>query len=49
MHILEQKIRNARAGGRTARIPSITAGLPSPDRFRGLRRSWPPTARTSLK
>ena len=35
MHILEQKIRNARAGGRTALIPFITAGFPSPDRFRG--------------
>ena len=35
MHILEQKIRNARAGGRTALIPFITAGFPSPERFRG--------------
>ena len=35
MHILEQKSRNARAGGRTALIPFITAGFPSPERFRG--------------
>lgn len=34
MHILEQKIRNARAEGRTALIPFIPAGFPSPERFR---------------
>ncbi len=34
MHFLEQKIRNARAAGRTALVPFITAGFPSPERFR---------------
>lgn len=34
MHILEQTIRNAQAEGRTALIPFITAGFPTPERFR---------------
>ncbi len=34
MHILEQKIRNARAEGRMALVPFIPAGFPSPGRFR---------------
>lgn len=34
MHILEQKIRNARAERRMALVPFIPAGFPSPERFR---------------
>lgn len=33
MHILEKKIRDAAAGGRTALIPFVTAGYPAPERF----------------
>ncbi len=33
MHILEQRIRNAHAEGRTALIPFITAGFPSSEGF----------------
>ena len=33
MHILEEKIRHARAQGRTALIPFVTAGFPSRERF----------------
>ena len=33
MHLLEKKIRDAAAGGRTALIPFVTAGYPSPERF----------------
>lgn len=33
MHILEKKIRDAAAEGRTALIPFVTAGYPSPETF----------------
>ena len=33
MHILEEKIRAAKAGGRLALIPFVTAGFPSRERF----------------
>lgn len=33
MHILEKKIRDAAAGGRTALIPFVTAGFPSRETF----------------
>lgn len=33
MHILEEKIRAAKAAGRTALIPFVTAGFPSKERF----------------
>lgn len=33
MHILEKKIRDAAAEGRTALIPFVTAGYPSPEMF----------------
>lgn len=36
MHILEEKIRAAVRAGRTALIPFVTAGFPSPDRFWGV-------------
>lgn len=36
MSLLEQKIRAARAAGRTALIPFVTAGFPTIDRFWGI-------------
>ena len=33
MHILEERIRAAKAGGRLALIPFVTAGFPSRDAF----------------
>lgn len=33
MHLLEKKLRDASAEGRTALIPFVTAGYPSPDAF----------------
>ena len=33
MHILEKKIRDAAAEGRTALIPFVTAGYPTPETF----------------
>ncbi len=33
MHILEKKVRDASAEGRTALIPFVTAGYPTPDAF----------------
>ncbi|WP_446424415.1 tryptophan synthase subunit alpha [Mailhella sp.] len=38
MHILEAKIREARAAGRLALIPFVTAGFPSRERFWGVLR-----------
>ncbi len=36
MSLLEQNIRDAHAAGRTALIPFVTAGFPTPDRFWGI-------------
>ena len=36
MNLLEQNIRNAQAAGRTALIPFVTAGFPSPEAFWGV-------------
>ena len=49
MHILEQRIRNAHAEGRTALIPFITAGFPSSEGSAQLLRIWTATGRISLK